>query len=96
MAAEAPQIHRDADGILWRRTGSCSGCGECCSSGDPFNGERGVGEVPGACPLLTAAHRCAGHGSDPYYLAGCVVFPQFPAQVAAYPSCSYVFERLEG
>lgn len=87
------QEHRDADGTLWRRTGDCNGCGECCQS-DPFGGERGEPVVPGACPLLTADMRCGGHGTDAYYLAGCVVFPQFPAQVAAYPSCSYRFEAV--
>lgn len=86
----------DADGVRWRRTGECNGCGECCQSGDPFNGERGVGALPG-CPLQVMFGdlvRCTGHGTDSYYLSGCNVFPQMPDQVKDYPSCSYVFERV--
>lgn len=79
----------------WKRTGTCNGCGECCKSGDPFLGEEGVAE-DGGCPHLVFTgelHRCsvwnAGH---PYVAAACAVFPQFPAQIEDYPSCSFSFE----
>jgi hypothetical protein len=41
---------------------------------------------------------CIGHTGavpagqeDPYYLSGCNVWPQDPAQIANYPSCTYTF-----
>lgn len=88
----------DSDGRTWRRTGECNRCGECCRSGDPFNGQLGPAPVEGACPLfsLTVADGLPGctDREHSYYLAGCNVFPQFPDQVAAYPSCSYEFELV--
>ena len=87
----------DRDGTRWLRTGDCNGCGECCRNGDPFLGQRGPAEIEGACPLLRLVdglHRCSGHGTDPYYLGGCNVFPQMPDQIADYPSCSYRFKRV--
>jgi hypothetical protein len=87
----------DADGTRWRRTGECNGCGECCRSGDPFLGQRGLAEVPGACPLLRldgGLYRCKGHGKDKYYLAGCNVWPSVPDHIVDYPSCSYEFEQM--
>lgn len=89
-------ISVDANGVRWLRRGSCNRCGECCA-GDPFNGERGVPAVEGKCPLYSEAGGigiCFGR-SDPYYLAGCNVFPQTPEQIAGCPSCSYTFERVE-
>lgn len=38
--------------MAWVRKGECNRCGDCCMTGDPFNGELGVGEVPGVCPLF--------------------------------------------
>lgn len=86
-------------GRVWRRSGDCNRCGECCS-GDPFNGELGTNVIDGivSCPILRkqgdGTSTCSDRG-HPYYLNGCNVFPQFPEQVANYPSCSYVFTLVE-
>lgn len=82
--------------VTWRRYGECNHCGECCKSGDPFEGARGEPEVPGACPLYREGIGCAGYGTDPYYLSGCNVWPTTPEQVVDYPSCSYSWERVNG
>jgi hypothetical protein len=97
---EQPQYGRDADGKLWLRTGNCIRCGECCKSGDPFDGQKGVGRFPGACPLLgldgnTGQYKCLNR-QDPYYLNGCASWPSIPQHIEDYPSCSYVFELVEG
>lgn len=41
----------------WIREGECIQCGDCCNSGDPFEGTMEkdldlMAEVSGACPLL--------------------------------------------
>jgi hypothetical protein len=80
---------------MWVRHGECNRCGECCKSGDPFNGEEGVGEFPGACPLLSLVdglHHCLGRDiSHPYYVNGCSQWPSIPEHITAYPSCSFTF-----
>lgn len=38
--------------MSWVRKGECNRCGDCCMSGDPFNGELGEGEIKGVCPLF--------------------------------------------
>jgi len=52
-------------------------------------------ERPGACPLLTYKSTgealCLGHGTDPYYLSGCNVWPSVPGHIADCPSCTYSF-----
>lgn len=67
----------------WRREGECNRCGDCC--------------VP--CPLLrrtddTTQATCAGHGVDPYYLAGCNVWPSKPEHIAHLTRCSYRFVQV--
>ena len=77
------------------RSGTCCRCGECCF-GDPFEGERGIPEIEGACFLLTFANgkfSCKDR-QDPYYLKGCNEFPSHPGQIADKPSCSYRFEEV--
>jgi len=84
------------DGIFIR-TGECCRCGECCW-GDPFLGQEGEPEIPGACPLL-GFHDGSYHCKDrqhPYYLMGCNIFPSHPDQIADKPSCSYVFTKVSG
>lgn len=88
-----------ADLITELRVGTCDRyCGACCMSGDPFNGERGVGQIPGACPLLTrdpdGRYSCSDR-NDPYYRNGCHLFPTIPAHVASYPTCTYRFIQLD-
>lgn len=82
--------------MAWVREGECNRCGECCKSGDPFNGEEGPSDFPGACPLL----KVAGDGQlgcsnrqHPYYLNGCNVWPHEPDHIKDYPSCSYTFRE---
>jgi len=56
-----------------------------------------VGTVPGACPLYRQAPDGRGACGDrqaPYYVAGCVVWPVAPENIADYPDCSYTFERV--
>lgn len=67
-------------------------------SGDPFTpGTMPPGEVPGACPLLKidGDRFACGDRQHPYYLGGCNVWPSIPQHIGAYPSCSYVFERVD-
>jgi len=93
----------------WQRHGECNRCGECCI-GDPFpHGEddprrselmRQKPEREGMCPLLTfkstdGLSACLGHGTDPYYLSGCNVWPTQPSHVAHCPSCSYKWEWVD-
>lgn len=56
------------NGATWRRSGNCNRCGECCCSGDPFNGELGPPKVEGACPLFARDHEnlgtCAVRGEE--------------------------------
>lgn len=58
--------------------------------------------VAGYCPLFSwsdeGVGHCAGHTGvvpegeeDPYYMQGCVVWPQSPDEIAGYPSCTYTF-----
>ncbi len=76
-----------SDGSVWRRTGSCARCGQCC-----------IGQPDGAwCPFLRsdgAVFSCSDRtAANATYAGGCVVWPNTPVQIAAYPSCSYRFER---
>lgn len=97
-----PRVFDLGDRGVWRRTGECSRCGECCLGPDPspanplFDGteER---ELDGRCPLLRRdgdRYACAGHGRHPFHLAGCADHPRCPDETALTPSCSYEFERL--
>ncbi len=81
----------------WRRVGECNRCGECCRSGDPFNGERGAGPVAGACPLYAVGADGLGictDRTDHYYSIGCAHWPSSPHHIVDYPSCSYRFEPV--
>lgn len=77
---------------MWQRAGECCRCGECCR-GNPF-----TGEPDGWCPLARmeadAKVTCTDR-EHPYYLAGCVVWPTHPAQIADKPSCSYTFTWID-
>lgn len=89
-----PEIFEYED-ATYLRTGECCRCGECCT-GDPFDGSEGISVVPGTCPLYRIVEG-RGHCSNrkhPYYLQGCVNFPEHPSQIADKPSCSYKFELI--
>lgn len=90
----------DRDGVAWVRSGECNRCGECCRSGDPFGGEAGTPVVEGACPFYRVDADGLGGCADRtsgnlYYTNGCAKWPSLPAHVVDYPSCSYVFTRVE-
>ena len=97
MPADAVRFDHGPNGVFIR-TGECNRCGECCATGDPFEGAMGAPEIPGACPLLTLQfdgfHACKDR-RHPYYLQGCNVWPTHPGQIADKPSCSYKFERVD-
>lgn len=82
----------------WVRNGECNRCGECCKSGDPFNGRMGIGEFGlSVCPLLKLIdnlHTCSDRQNN-YYLNGCAHWPSRPEHIVNYPSCSYTFEWVD-
>lgn len=84
--------------MAWIREGECNRCGECCKSGDPFNGEEGMNpQFPGVCPLyreLNGVGECTNRQHH-YYLNGCAVWPSQPEHIQDYPSCSYTFRWQE-
>ncbi len=94
-----PLVDVDRDGVAWLRSGECNRCGECCRSGDPFGGAMGAPLVAGACPYLVAVpgmHFCRDRSpANAYYTNGCAKWPSLPAHITDYPSCSYVFTRIE-
>lgn len=91
------RIENSITGEVWERTGECNRCGECCNTGDPFQGEMGDAPVHGACPLFQWAEPGRGRCSDRqnhYYLNACAPFPSNPDQIADKPGCSYTFRKL--
>lgn len=93
------------DGSVWRRTGYCSRCGDCCEdpenifSSTDGNGEANplTQEVPGKCAyykmLPDGKHGCTGMTTQ-YYKNGCAYLPSKPEHVAEWPNCTYRFERI--
>jgi hypothetical protein len=65
--------------------------------------------VAGYCPLFelhtgdpNGDGFCIGHTGavpvgqeDPYYLAGCVVWPTDPSNIVNYPNCTYTFTWID-
>ncbi len=61
--------------------------------------------VAGMCPLYELHHGapegegfCIGHeppNQDPYYLAGCNVWPSDPSNIVNYPNCTYTFTWVD-
>lgn len=88
---EEPQEFTTSDGVTWRRTGSCNGCGGCCNSGNPIPELTPV--VEWACALYREGVGCSNK-EHPYYLAACASWPSKPEQIVEYPDCSYRFERV--
>ncbi len=86
--------HEDETGAVWRRVGSCSGCGACCK-GDPFGGTLGTPVVEGACAMYREGVGCSDKSeANPYYASACAKWPTHPHQTADKPDCSYRFERV--
>lgn len=84
------------DDATFVRTGECCRCGQCCMTGDPFEGALGEPEIPGGCALLTLlpdGHACKDRQNS-YYLSGCNVWPSHPGHIVDKPGCSYKFERV--
>lgn len=103
-AAEVIFSHPDG---VFKRTGDCNHCGECCRAGDPVASGKAhhlamftpveladSGRVDGTCPLWRAEGRCSGHGTHPFYRSGCHLYPQHPDDLKLTPSCSYRFEKV--
>lgn len=83
--------------MTWIREGECNRCGECCV-GDPMEDMPRPGPVSGYCPLYRIAADGRGWCSDrqhPYYLGGCIAWPDDPRQIADKPSCSYTFHWVD-
>src|SRR5262245_46671855 len=92
---------------MWVRSGECCRCGQCCigdpfpdktEQGNPRLSElmrNRKPERPGLCPLLhfqpDGLAACVGHGSDPYYLSGCHVWPSHPDHIKDHDKCTYKF-----
>ena len=96
MTAQPPPWTDPDTGEVWQREGECSFCGACCRTGDPYSGDPSVScrnliERPDGTGI------CGVHGSaDAYWFNACRVFPQFPAQLATYPRCTFRFTRVDG
>jgi hypothetical protein len=81
---------------MWRRSGSCCKCGDCC---------RGpIDDLPeqtdGACPYLGKEHNgerlCAIHGTvGTYWAHGCNVWPSDPVHIENYKRCTFRFEWID-
>lgn len=66
---------------------------------------RRVPPVPGRCPLYETRDGlgfCIGHigavpkgKEDPYYMAGCISWPDHPDHIKNYSGCSYTFEWVD-
>lgn len=92
---EETRIFTHENGEEWERKGSCNRCGQCCRSGDPFNGTLGVPAIEGACALYVEVDglgTCLDR-TNPYYQNGCAHWPSHPDHIADKPGCSYVFSK---
>lgn len=81
---EEPRIHTTSDGVVWRRTGYCCQCGECCI-GCPVllwitENVRGVCKEK----LLGIPQSC---GQDD-------TWPPTPAHISNLKKCTYKFEEV--
>lgn len=93
------------DGSQWRRTGSCSRCGNCCDDTenvfaevDGNNQPGGLTQVvPGKCAYFRwgddGLSQCVGRDTK-YYKNGCIFSPTKQEHVSQWPDCTYQFERV--
>lgn len=93
--------------MAWVRKGECNRCGDCCKSGDPFNGELGEGEIKGVCPMFKVVNGLGtckvksrevlanSHIYLENYIKSCEIWPSIPEHVELYPNCSYSFEWVD-
>jgi hypothetical protein len=84
--------------VVYERVGECNRCGDCCKTGDPFDGARGPARFEGACPLYDEVDGI-GTCTDRDHVYGrnaCDVFPSNPQNVIDHPRCSYRFEVRGG
>jgi hypothetical protein len=80
---EPEQICKQHDGTVYKRTGYCCHCGQCC-----------IG-----CPIAALVWTSEGKSkcsqrSSSYYLNGCNVWPSFPGHISDKPKCTYKFEKV--
>jgi hypothetical protein len=92
-------------GEQWRRTGSCSRCGDCCDDSENIfaevDGDGNTGGLPQVVPGKCAYFRwgedglsqCVGR-STAYYRNGCAFAPSKIEHLSTWPNCTYHFERI--
>lgn len=103
--AEAEVVVELGDGSIWKRTGFCSRCGNCCDDPDnyfaTFDGDGNPGGltqvVPGKCAYFRWGEdglaQCLGRDTE-YYKSGCNQSPTKPQHTVDWPDCTYSFEKL--
>lgn len=93
------------DGSIWKRSGFCSRCGNCCDDTENYfatfdgNYEPGGLEqvVPGKCAYFRwgadGLAQCLGRDTL-YYKSGCNHSPSKIEHIQQWPDCTYSFEKL--
>lgn len=95
------------DGSIWKRTGYCNRCGNCCVDIENiFQTEDGnfqpiseplVQVVPGKCAYFrwdeNGLGTCTGRDTA-YYHAGCKFLPAIEAHMIEWSGCNYTFEKV--
>jgi hypothetical protein len=99
-------IFESITGEKWRRSGSCSRCGNCCDDTENIfkdmdgNYEPGGLEqvVPGKCAYFrwdeNGLAMCVGRDTT-YYKSGCNYAPSKKEHIVDWPDCTYNFEKIE-
>lgn len=80
---EEPRLHTTNEGVVWRRTGYCCQCGECCQQCPALEW---IGPKRGICSERVAGIKQHCGNDD--------TWPPSPIQIANYPSCTYKFEMV--
>tara|TARA_R110000868_G_scaffold227344_1_gene480274 strand:+ start:677 stop:1042 length:366 start_codon:yes stop_codon:yes gene_type:complete len=104
---ESTEVHfQNSDGSIWKRTGHCSRCGNCCD--DPvniFSEFDGNGDpnplvpvVEGKCAYFRWSEdglaMCLGRDTK-YYNNGCKYQPSVKEHIVEWTDCTYKFEKME-
>lgn len=91
---DEPKDFIDHEGIVWRRTGYCCGCGACCV-GDPEDSKAVMCSkfVPNADGI---GGKCSVYGGSYwYYQSACKHWPGHPSAIKDKPECTYKFEAIK-
>lgn len=95
------------DGSIWKRSGYCNRCGNCCEDTENvFQTEDGnfqpiseplVQVVPGKCAYFrwdeSGLATCTGRDTL-HYQMGCKFLPSKIEHIRDWPNCSYTFEKI--